>query len=854
MATVLSFCAPVCLLSELTVLARNPDDWVKAQHDLLRMAVHSTSTAIVATRVESTEKPTGGSQQLFDLAVKREEAARLLLHHAIHAEAEHIRPELSSSYLAWTDRLTPLPVSEMPTELFLELHDYSDPSLHSLAFPVPCPPPTTLWLPRAVQPAPPLDFRPQLLGDLLTEWAIRRINKWMTTQLEFLIEIEQVGAAAIRRSNEPLALGQDAFKPQARGIVWDLRRMAEGIIVPVDFDEPVSSHLDLNYLAEALADWPDQELLSFLLDGVRYKADVDFQIVLLPHLVSLREGYVSLQNEVDKYEQAGWYGVFSHPPFLPFRAVPKGSVPRKLEPTRPRPTTKAGAPRQLLLDTDQKRVLSLNEASSGSVNQAVADIGIQAELTAPKWPKENKPTVADALTCIALLTSVGTMLSLPLYTAADDFRNFFNQLKLAPEEFWKCGMVLAKEGQAKFVSEYIMTFGLRPASNIAQRFADAILDIWRRNMQETDTQHLKRHMQQSPQFAAWVESRGGPSSAASQLFASFIYTDDPIFIVLGADRMARALRIWTDTCDRIGLLMAIPAKRQCGTHVHWLGACLSTTLAVAWVPPHKIVSALSKLDMAISGSITVAEYHSLLGLLEHLVFLNRMQRCIMYSLWTPFQSKVALEPNRLIVVTPAMMKSLQKWHRLLTMHAGIAAIRVISSKPPLPSTIALTSYSDAMRELPQAGLGGWFHGYYWSASLHPCYACIPIAALEFIAALTSILTFADLLSTSNCMSHTLHARVDALSTPYILTEHAASSPATIALHSFVMDLPLFRCISENLFISHVAGVGNELADSASRGHLDRIDRLAAQLKLSANRIQPHPIMIELLDVALPFYG
>ena len=173
----------------------------------------------------------------------------------------------------------------------------------------------------------------------------------MLRQLKFLLDIEGNGTNARRTSNVPLALGQDAFHEQSQGIIWDLRRLDEGIIVPVDFSAPIFSHLDLEYLREQLADWPDQELVSFLVEGVRYKADVDFQIVLLPHLISLKEGCGSLLKEVDKYAEAGWYGLFSHPPFLPFRAVPKGSAPRKLEPDRARPTTEAGAPRQLLLDT-----------------------------------------------------------------------------------------------------------------------------------------------------------------------------------------------------------------------------------------------------------------------------------------------------------------------------------------------------------------------------------------------------------------------------------------------------------------------------------------------------------------------
>ena len=508
------------------------------------------------------------------------------------------------------------------------------------------------------------------------------------------------------------------------------------------------------------------------------------------------------------------------------------------------------------MDTSERRVVSLNEASSGMTSQSVSELGGDTSAPPkpkPHWPKENKPTVADVLTCITLLTAVGQFLSEPLYTAADDFRNFFNQLRLAPEEFWKCGMVLSSDGHAKFVSEYIMTFGLRPASNIAQRFAEAIVAMWRDQMQEAELPYLQQAMDRSADFARWVASRGGIHSAAAQLFAVFIYTDDPIFIILGAERMARGLRIWNSVCSRVGLLMAIPEKRQCGTWVEWLGAGISSVLAVAWITPHKLLSALTKIASALACTLTIAEYHSLLGLLEHLVFLNRMKRSIMYSLWEPFQQKVALEPNRLLSPSAAMVKRLHQWQSLLSSNAGVAAIRMVSLLPASPATLTLTIYSDAMRDPGVAGLGGFFHGLYWSHVPPPVYARIPIAVLEFIAALTSIMTFAYAIPPLEDVAHTLHVRVDALSTPFILTEDAASSPAMIALHSFILDLPQFQMISPYLLVSHVPGVGNELSDAASRSDFPRLHRLCHNLRVSPSVVDPHCVCSELLNLALPFY-
>ena len=225
----------------------------------------------------------------------------------------------------------------------------------------------------------------------------------------------------------------------------------------------------------------------------------------------------------------------------------------------------------------------------------------------------------------------------------------------------------------------------------------------------------------------------------------------------------------------------------------------------------------------------------------------------MYSLWEPFQQKVALEPNRLVSPSPAMRKRLEQWKKPLSSNAGVAAIRMVSVLPTSPATLTLTIlYSDAMRDPGLAGFGGFFHGLYWSLTPPSGYARIPIAVLEFIAALTSIMTFAQSLPPLDDVAHTLHVQVDALPTPFILTDDAASSPAMIALHSYMLDHPQFQRVSPYLrvLVSHVPGVGNELSDAASRSDFSRLHRLCSNLKVSPTVLKPHAICVELLDLAL----
>ena len=71
----------------------------------------------------------------------------------------------------------------------------------------------------------------------------------------------------------------------------------------------------------------------------------------------------------------------------------------------------------------------------------------------------------------------------PIYTFEDDFRNYFSQVAVAPEDWWKtvAGHTrphLDPEASPRFtfVSEYRLGFGIALNSNVCQRLANFI--IW----------------------------------------------------------------------------------------------------------------------------------------------------------------------------------------------------------------------------------------------------------------------------------------------------------------------------------------------------------------------------------------
>ena len=62
-----------------------------------------------------------------------------------------------------------------------------------------------------------------------------------------------------------------------------------------------------------------------------------------------------------------------------------------------------------------------------------------------------------------------------------------------------------------------------------------------------------------------------------------------------------------------------------------------------------------------------------------------------------------------------------------------------------------------------------------------------------------------------------------------------------------MDLPAYTQMSSRLWVSHILGDGNPLADAASRGYFDLLRELAQQLNIRLVRLSVPQQMHTLLD-------
>ena len=225
-------------------------------------------------------------------------------------------------------------------------------------------PTPTARLPRAHQLRDTL-YRPMSFLHILDASAVDEIINWIHIESSNMAAIKSFGSSVRRVRNavdtlgfgiavqphDVLVIGQDQFLPAARDIIWDCRGFEFGLpAIPMDFDGPIISQLNSEFIQQELSDWPDQEMVGMLLDGVQFKAKLELQIVLGPHLTSLENAYGNVEKEILRLTSHGFNSLHRVLPFAPIRAVPQGSTPRKLEPGRDRRTSDGGFPRKRTLD------------------------------------------------------------------------------------------------------------------------------------------------------------------------------------------------------------------------------------------------------------------------------------------------------------------------------------------------------------------------------------------------------------------------------------------------------------------------------------------------------------------------
>jgi hypothetical protein len=159
-----------------------------------------------------------------------------------------------------------------------------------------------------VNGTPPADFKPRTIADLMPPTVFAAIDDWVLGHFPYLVQCAAEETAPDRGRVRPLVITQDMLLPEARGVVWKVTPQG---LFPADFSELPHVQLRTKFLAEALEDYPDQQLVSFLTYGCSTQSEAaGLTMVLGPHLVSLAAGFVSVATNIEGMLLAEKYSIF----------------------------------------------------------------------------------------------------------------------------------------------------------------------------------------------------------------------------------------------------------------------------------------------------------------------------------------------------------------------------------------------------------------------------------------------------------------------------------------------------------------------------------------------------------------
>jgi len=166
--------------------------------------------------------------------------------------------------------------------------------------------------------------------------------------------------------------------------------------------------------------------------------------------------------------------------------------------------------------------------------------------------------------------------------------------------------------------------------------------------EEMDALEASQPLDDRPSAVEWRERRrrvamaDDPSSKvdpalrtrrATRLYFAKMYTDDALLAVVGVERALRLIGCWQRLVTSIGLDMAPPEKRACGTWVPWLlvGVLICAGIGLIVVSKEKLMRATEQLLRVLAEPTEFSEYRSLMGMLEHLHCINQAPSSVMFS-------------------------------------------------------------------------------------------------------------------------------------------------------------------------------------------------------------------------------
>ena len=376
------------------------------------------------------------------------------------------------------------------------------------------------------------------------------------------------------------------------------------------------------------------------------------------------------------------------------------------------------------------------------------------------WPPELKPFFIDLMLAVCILGYGAALCGAFLYVATDDCKDMFHVFPLAVLQLWTQGSLRldprnltaeSVEAALAAVLAKCLEMGVSPSSNWTQRYLTEMNMGLSKRFARANEAILRKLDEAFPAFAAWragrrqLALRTGRDEAVGHWLTG--YTDDVVALVIGTESMVLYLTMHAEHYGPRGLnmTMAIAAKRSLGVATKFIGGNVLTVGALAYVAPEKVQRTDLKLQMAIEGTLLLADWIKLIGLLNHLVCLLLLPYYIMYDVYEISDASRAagVGLDEAIVTTPRGVKGLRRFLAHLRSSPGTSALAaaVALRRAPSEGVVHVLRSDAAILGTAWPALCGHLYGAFYILRLTPEWLLMPIVVLEFLGGLINIIIF-----------------------------------------------------------------------------------------------------------------
>ena len=719
-------------------------------------------------------------------------------------------------------------------------------------------------------------FWPTGIHQVVRPWArkamlqrLRAIAAWHELRKQGLSEEQCVAQG--RGRPRGIAFGDDAVYPIARGRVWSFAQLlpgGDGLVRDISDEWSRETHISVEATRSLLADASDRAIVDFGCGGGTLGLDAVMPLwsYVVPPLLSLYSPFEgtdgtfadAIARETPKIVERGWCELagFEQNGDLwlftwPFRCDAQGAVPKpRASPPEPRGVVDKSGPHE-----EQLQLSSMPKKLGGNVRKPapfaphVPSLNkLDEEHYTLHEPKPSSKTVA---TNHSILRSIADPAGMSLLVIVWDYYKFFHQFLYVVTERWMMGRLvptLAADGATgalQLARDLVLVMGVHSASKYAQRFVDTVHAAFMRSFFDSDQRSFSGLPTDTQQVLRWRDSALPYDAYGSHanLLDIQTYLDDPCACVVDdpstAERSLSFVRRLYDFIGPLGinLLFAEWSKWDLGVDAKWLGVMHAPALGLITLTRDRAMRALERTQVALRGELEAYPYQRLVGLFVSLVEACGLDRRMLFFLQGPLRRGGELEQGESTLVRVqehvGLARTLRKWEQQLLFFPGSVMLAAVRRSPPPREARRLFLRSDAAVEgTEHPGLGGVLLSSWWRFALSGVLLELPMAIHEQVAYGTNFVVYAQALAHAPLIA----AEADASATPMAVGGRARADGMR-EVSELITSLPQYRAVAKRLVMDHAFGAGNVLADASSRGYIDVLEMLGAQLGMQMQQRQ-----------------